>query len=236
MLHRFALAIAVVVLIAGCGSNAGPTASAIASATAGATATASATATPSPTPTASPTPSPSPSSATIDPGDPFAGQPYALDLPAGWDVLDFNATTSAAFDAFTKANPGLAGAIDAFRSLPSARLFTNTLLGDALIGLSLPSQGLPLDTIGQSLTAQFQNVHGVTSKPVAKKLTLPAGPALHWAIEVSGNKVGGGTARVSESIYLVTSGDFAILVEFVAPHGGVTPGEASIIKTLRIQP
>ena len=230
MLHRLALATAFALVVAGCASTAAPSPSAVA------TATPLPTIAVTPIPTASPTPIPSPSTATVDSDDPFAGQPYTMDLPVGWEVLDASTTTQAGLAALTKENPGLAGLAEAFKSLPGVRLIANRLLGQALITITLPSQGLSLETIGQSLTAQFANVPLLTSKPVAKPLTLPAGPALHWALDVSLNKAGGGTTKVDESIYLLTNSDSAVIVEFAGPHGGANPDEAKIIKTFRFQP
>jgi hypothetical protein len=159
-----------------------------------------------------------------------------MDLPVGWEVLDVSTATQPALDALTKANPGLAGFVEAFRSMPNARLLANRLLGQAIVTISLPSQGLTLATIGQSFTAQFESVPLLTSKPVAKPLTLPAGPALHWTLDVSLNKGGGGTTKVDESIYLLVSDDAAVIVEFAGPHGGVNPDEMKIIKTFHFQP
>jgi hypothetical protein len=230
MLHRLALATALALVVAGCGSTATPSPSAVP------TATPLPTTTPGPTPTASPTLVPSPSTATIDSSDPFAGQPYAMDLPVGWEALDVRTATQAGLAALTKENPGLAGFVEAFRSMPNGRLIANRLLGQAIVAISLPSQGLTLTTIGQSLTAQFESVPLLTSKPVAKPLTLPGGPALHWTLDVSLNKAGGGTTKVDESIYLLINSDTAVIVEFAGPHGGINPDEAKIIKTFRFQP
>jgi len=229
MMRRwFALTVVLAMVAAGCGSTPSPSPSPAVTATALPTSTA--------TPTPTPAPSPTPSSASAS-ADPFAGQPYTLDLPAGWVAFDpTNPTSKAALDAFGKANPALAPALQAVASNPNLRMAANTLLGDALVVIQLPSQGLPLATIGQSFTAQLQAVPGVTSKPVAKPVSLPAGDALHWDVAISSNKVGGGTVQVDESVYLVADPQTAVVLEFVTPHGGVIPDEATIVKTLRFRP
>ena len=76
----------------------------------------------------------------------------------------------------------------------------------------------------------------MTPKPVAKPVSLPAGDALHWDVAISSNKVGGGTVQVDESVYLVADPHTAVVLEFVTPHGGVIPDEATIVKTLRFRP
>lgn len=225
MSRRLALAAVVALLVMGCGSAAGPSPSPAL------TASPSPTATPTPTPA----PSPSPSVAPKASADPFAGQPYTLDLPAGWEAFDLSATGKAGLDAFAKANPNLAGAIQAFASTPNVRMAVNKLLGNVMIAIAIPSQGLPMETIGQNLTAQFNAVLGLDAKAVARPLTLPAGPALHWPISISANKVDGGKVQVDESIYLTADTQTAVILEFVTPHGGTNPSEASIIKSLRLR-
>ena len=141
-----------------------------------------------------------------------------------------------ALDAFGQANPGLAGAVQASATTPNVRLAVNKLLGNALVAISIPSQGLPLATIGQSISAQFQAVPGLASKPVAESERLPSGDALHWALALSVNKAGGGTLQVNESVHLIASPTTAVLVEFVVPNGGTNPDETKIIRTLRFRP
>jgi len=193
------------------------------------------TAKPPPTPTAKPTPTPTPLP-TASPGL-FAGQPYTLELPDGWESFDMNsAANRASLDAFSKANPGVAGAIQALQKTPGVRIAANFLLGDVLVVLALPSQGLSLDALGTSLTAQFKNVPGVGSKVVAKPVKLPVGDAMHWDLSVSANGASGGTTKATESIYLVTDGATAIIVEFVKPQGGVLPSESTIIDSLQFKP
>ncbi len=225
MLPKLALICALALALAGCGSSAAPSPSA------------SAEPTPSPTaiPTARPLPTPSASVAASGSAEPFAGQPYAMDLPAGWEVYDLSSLSPTALDAFGQANPGLAGAIRAFASTPNVRLAVNKLLGNAIVAISIPSQGLPLETIGQSISAQFQAVPGVTTKPATEAETLPAGKALHWALSISVNKTGGGKLQVDESIHLIANPTTAVLVEFVVPNGGANPDETKIIRTLRFR-
>jgi hypothetical protein len=195
---------------------------------------AAATVTPTVAPTVAPTATAAPSQSSAS-GDPFADQPYVIDLPAGWQAVDPSALGGSGLDAFSQANPGLAGAIEAFKSTPNVRLATNLLLGNAIVALAISSQGLSLDTIGQSLTAQFQNVPGVINKPTAEPVTLPGGKALHWPISLSANKVGGGSAKVNESVYLLADDKNALIVEFVTPSGGASPDEAAIIKSVRFK-
>ncbi|HEV8401485.1 MAG TPA: hypothetical protein VGQ31_00480 [Candidatus Limnocylindrales bacterium] len=223
MLHRLALAALLATVLAGCGSAAGPSASP-------AEPTAAPTATPAPTATSVASPS-----TAANGGDPFADQPYSIDLPAGWQAYDLSTLSGASLDAFTEANPGLAGAVQTFRSMPNVRLAANPLEGNALVVIAIPSQGLPLETIGQTISAQFQTVAGVTAVPAAETETLPAGPALHWPLSITTNKVGGGTVQVDESVHLLADDKTALLVEFVAPHGAASPDESSMIQSVRFR-
>ena len=224
MLHRLALAALLVAVVAGCGSAASPSPAA----------TAAPTAVPTTAPTATPLPTASPSTAANS-GDPFADQPYSIDLPAGWEAFDLSTLSGPALEAFTQANPGLAGAIQAFQTMPNVRLAVNKLQGNSLVAIAIPSQGMSLDTIGQSIGAQFQAVPGVTKVPPAETETLPAGPALHWPLSITTNKVGGGTLQVNESIHLLANDKTALLVEFVAPDGAPNPDEASMLQTVRFK-
>ncbi len=221
MLHRLALAALLAGVLAGCGSANSPSPSAIA--------------TPVPTATPTTTAAASPSAATNG-GDPFAGQPYSIDLPAGWQAYDLSTLSGPALEAFTQANPGLAGAIQAFQTMPNVRLAVNTLQGNALVAIAIPSQGMQLETIGQSISAQFKAVPGVAKVPTAETETLPAGPALHWPLSIATNKVGGGTLQVNESIHLLANDQTALLVEFVTPNGAPNPDESSMIQTVRFKP
>jgi hypothetical protein len=196
--------------------------------------TAAPTPTPSPTPPPSPSPTPEPSAAAG--ADLFAGLDYSIDLPIGWEGFDLSGPgKQAAIDAFSKENPGLAGSVEMFQALPGARMAINTLLGNVLIAVPMPAQGLSLETIGQSLTAQFGMVPGVEKPPVPQPVTLPAGDALHWVVPIETNKVGGGTARIEESLYLVVGGDTAVMVTFVMPPGGTVPDEAMIMESLEFR-
>jgi hypothetical protein len=223
MLHRLALAALLAAVLTGCGSAASPSAS-----------PAAATPVPTATPASAATPAASPSTAANG-GDPFADQPYSIDLPAGWQAYDLSTLSGPALDAFSQANPGLAGAVQSFKSTPNVRLAVNALQGNALVAIAIPSQGLPLETIGQSISAQFQAVPGVDKVPTAEPETLPAGPALHWPLSITTNKVGGGTLQVNESIHLLANDQTALLVEFVTPNGAPNPDEDSMIQTLRFK-
>ena len=222
MRRRSVLAVVFGLLVAGCGSAARP----------------SPAITPTAAPAASPTAGPSAAPSTSETGaDPFAGQPYVLKLPAGWVAYDpSNPANKVTLDAMATANPGFAASIRAFESLPNVRMAVNGLLGNILLVIPTASGGLPVATIAQNLTAQFEAVPGVITKPVAESLTLPAGDARHWALAIAMNKVGGGSLRVDESIYLVTNAQTALIVEFVTPHGGAVPDEPLIIETLRFRP
>ena len=156
MLHRLALAALLAAVLTGCGSAASPSAS-----------PAAATPVPTATPASAATPAASPSTAANG-GDPFADQPYSIDLPAGWQAYDLSTLSGPALDAFSQANPGLAGAVQSFKSTPNVRLAVNALQGNALVAIAIPSQGLPLETIGQSISAQFQAVPGVDKVPTAE--------------------------------------------------------------------
>ena len=188
--------------------------------------------TPEPTPTPVPTLAPSPT-----PAGPFAGQAYSLDLPDGWVTFDLkDPAGKAALDAFVVANPNMAGAIDAFKSLSNVVMAVNSAAGNVVVSLSVPSLGLDLDTLGQSFTTQFQAVPGVKTVPVAENVTLPVGPAIHWQLAIEAKDPAGGTYEVGESIYLVANETTAVLVEFVGIGDAGVPQEQQIIQTLAFQP
>jgi hypothetical protein len=175
--------------------------------------------------------------ATAEPTGPFDGQAYAMDLPEGWTIFDLeDPAGAAALDAFVAANPEMAGAIEAFKSLPNVTMAVNALVGNVIVSLSLPTGGLPLESIAASFTAQFAAVPGITSAPQAEMITLPVGPAAHWALTIQANDPGGGTSTVAESIYLVANDTTAVLVEFVDSAGTGVPQESQIIQSLRFTP
>ena len=103
----------VTLLVAGCG-NATPSGT---------------TGTPTSAPTVVATPAPptlATAAATASAGDPFAGKPYALDLPAGWEPFDLSDPAGkAALDAFVAANPEMGAAIAAFQLLPNTVFAVN---------------------------------------------------------------------------------------------------------------
>ena len=221
MHRRLALVAVVAILVAGCGAGSSPSPS------------------PSPTPVPTPTLAPTPTAvATASPSaGPFDGQPYALDVPDGWQTFDLsNPESKAALDTVVSANPGLAASMKAFESLPNARMAVNSLLGNVMVSLAVPSQGLPLETIGQNFSSQFAALPGLASPRPPTSVTLPAGPALHWLLDVTANKPGGGTIVVSESVYLVVNSQAAVIVEFVVAGGGTVPTEKAIIQSFRFQP
>ena len=188
--------------------------------------------TPSPTATTAPTPT-----ATQAASAPSAALPYAIDLPPGWVAFDLsNPAAQTALDAFVQANPAMAGMIAGFKALKNASLYIQSLLGNILVVIPLPSNGVSLATLGPNLTAQFKVVPGVVGVPVATSLTLPIGDALHWPLSLSAAKPGGGTITVEESIYLVVNAQTALIVEFVTASGGTVPDEGTIIQSLRFQP
>lgn len=195
-----------------------------------------ATPTMAPTSTLAPTPSLA-STPTPRPSGPFAGQSYALDLPAGWTTFDLaDPSGTAALDAFVAANPEMAASIDAFKKLPNVTMAVNMLVGNVVVSLSLPTGGLTLEVLATSFTSQFAAVPGIKTPPVAENITLPVGPAVHWDIKVEANKPGGGTYEVGESVYLVANDTTAVLVEFVQVGGAGIPQEDQIIKSLRFTP
>jgi hypothetical protein len=169
--------------------------------------------------------------------NPFGGQPYALDLPAGWQTFDLSDPAGkAALNAFVAQNPEMGPAIAAFQALPNTVFAVNVLLGNALVTLALPSGGLPLDSLADNFTAQFGAVPGVVSPPQPEDMTLPVGPAVHWDIELAATGAGGDELNVHESLYLVVSPETAVLVEFVTVGGSTIPQEDAIIQSLRFQP
>ncbi|HJW21718.1 MAG TPA: hypothetical protein VJ506_04740 [Candidatus Limnocylindrales bacterium] len=185
------------------------------------TSAALATAGPSPAPTVGPSAS-----------GPFAGAPYAITLPSGWQAFNLaDPAAKGSLDAFAAANPSLAVSIQQFESMTNARMAVNPLLGDILLIVTTPSGGVSLDTLAQTFTAQFQAVPGLEGSPVPEDLTLPGGAAVHWDIRLSGSKAGGGTIRATESVYLFVSATDAVVVEFVTPAGGAIPDEQSIVSS-----
>jgi hypothetical protein len=208
--------------------------------------TACGTAQPSPSPVTTPAPTPlvtpavAPTASLMPspaPTGPFAGQPYALDLPEGWETFDLSDPAgAAALDAFIAANPEMGAAVEAFKALPNVRMAVNLLLGNVMVSLATPTGGLPLDTIAASFTAQFAAVPGVVSTPEPDEIALPVGRAIHWDITLEANDPGGGTYQVGESVYLVANDTTAVLVEFVEVEGAGVPQEQQIIRTLRFTP
>lgn len=223
---RWLLAILVAGVVAACGAS-GPTATPVVTVPA----------TVAPTPTAAPTAAPT-TAASVLPSGPFAGQAYALVLPDGWTTFDLKDPAGvAALNAFVAANPEMADAIDAFKSLPNVTMAVNVALGNVVVSLSLPTGGVPLDTLAATFTTQFAAVPGIKAAPVAENLTLPVGPAVHWDISIEANTPGGGgVSSVQESIYLVANGATAVLVEFVDSAGTGIPQESQIIQSLHFTP
>jgi len=175
--------------------------------------------------------------ATPAPTSPFAGQPYSLTLPDGWVTFDLSDPAgSAALDAFVAANPEMASAIEAFKALPNVTMAVNPLLGNVVVSLSSPTGGRALDVVAASFTAQFAAVPGVVTPPQPENVTLPAGPAVHWHIDIQANDPGGGTYQVGESVYLVSNGTTAVFVEFVEVAGAAVPQEQAIINSLTFTP
>lgn len=190
------------------------------------------TPTAAPTPTLVPTPSPTP-----QPTGPYAGQDYALDLPAGWVTFDLkDPAGAAALTAFVAANPEMAGAIEAFKQLPNVTMAVNPLLGNVVVSLSSPTGGLTLDVLAASFTAQFAAVPGVVTAPEPEEITLPVGKAVHWDLTIKANAPGGGTSEVGESIYLAANDATAVLVLFVKVAGVGVPQEQAIINSLAFTP
>jgi hypothetical protein len=188
------------------------------------------------TPTAAPPPTPGPA-ATPLPTSPFAGLPYALDLPEGWVSFDLSDPAgSAALDAFVAANPEMKASIAAFKQLPGVTMAVNLLLGNVVVALSVPTGGLSLDVLATSFTSQFAAVPGVVTPPQPNEVALPVGRAIHWDIQIKANSPGGGTYQVGESVYLAANATTAVLVEFVEVGGAGIPQEDQIIKTLRFTP
>lgn len=226
MIRRLTAALGVAVLVAACGTTT-PTAAPPTLAP-----TQAVTPTAAPTPTAEPTVLPAPT-----PASPYAGQAYSLTLPDGWVTLDMkNPAGQAALDAFVAANPSMAGPIEAFKQLDNVVMAVNQLLGNVVVSFSIPSGGLSLDVIAASITTQFATVPGVKEVPAPDDVTLPAGPAKHWHLELEANNPAGGTYSVGESIYLVANDTTAVLVEFVEVGGTPVPQEQQIIQSLTFTP
>jgi hypothetical protein len=226
MPHRLLSLTAVAILVAACGSGQPTPSPAVLTPQA---------ATPAPT-AAGPSPSAA-AIATPEPTSPFAGKPYSLVLPAGWQSFNLSdASGTSALDAFVSANPEMAGSIEAFKKLPNVTMAVNLLLGNVVVALSIPTGGVPLETLATTFTAQFAAVPGVKDPPVAENLTLPVGPAVHWHITVEANKPGGGISEVGESVYLVANDTTGVLIEFVEVGGAGIPQEQEIVNSLAFTP
>ncbi len=213
---------------AGCGGGTTPTASPGPGQSSSPTVAPS---TPAPTalPTAALTPGPSASANT-------GSAPYDITIPTGWESFDLaDPAAKVGLDAFVEANPNLAASIQAFESIPGVRMAVNPLLGDFMLVITTPSNGVGLDTLAQSFTAQFQLVPGLQGTPTPKNLTLPGGDAVHWDLKLTSNKPGGGTITAQESIYLFANSTDAVIVEFVTPAGGTIPDEQSIVSSFRFR-
>jgi hypothetical protein len=221
---RLLSAIVIGLLVAACGASQPTTAPVI-------TAAPTVAPTIAPAPTAASTTAPTPASTGA-----FDGLPYSLSLPEGWTTFDLSDPAgAAALDDFVEANPEMGAAIQAFKALPNVVMAVNMLIGNVVVTLSLPTGGLPLDSIASSFTSQFQAVPGVKDPPEPEEVTLTAGPAIHWRLAIEANAPAGGTFEVGESIYLIANDTDAVLVEFVEVGGGV-PQEQQIIQSLRFNP
>jgi hypothetical protein len=166
--------------------------------------------------------------------DPFADEPFTLTLPAGWQGFNLqDPAAQASIDAFAASNPNLAASIQAFKAMPGVRMAVNPLLGNILLVLTTPSNGIALDTIAQAFNAQFQAVPGLQAAPSPEPMTLSNGNAVHWLLSLTANKAGGGTVQVSESIYLLVNSTTAVILEFVVPQGGVVPDEQAIVDSFK---
>ena len=211
-------------VVAACSSSA-PTIAPTTAATAAATIT----------PTAAPSTAPaSPSPASSVSADPFAGEPFTLTLPPGWEGFNLqDPAAQTAIDQFAASNPNLAASIQAFKAMPGVRMAVNPLLGNILLVLTTPSNGIGLDLIAQSFNAQFQAVPGLQAAPSPEAVTLTNGKGVHWLLALSANKAGGGTVQVSESVYLLANSTTAVILEFVVPQGGAIPDEQAIVNSFQ---
>ncbi len=196
------------------------------------------TAAPTIGPVLTPAPAPTQGAASIPaPTSPFAGQPYLLDLPAGWQTFDLtDPSGSAALDVLVAANPEMGPAIAAFKALPNVTVAVNVLLGNGVVALSLPTGGLSVNVLSTTFTAQFAAVPGVVLAPQPEPVTLAAGSAVHWDIQIKANAPSGGTYEVGESVYLIANDATAVLVEFVEVGGAGIPQEQQIINSLQFTP
>src|SRR5262249_50818719 len=109
----------------------------------------------------------------------------------------------------------------------------NAVLGNVLVVITTPSNGLSLDVVSQTFNAQFQAIPGLQAPPSPEPVTLPAGNAIHWLLQLQANKVGGGTVQVTESTYLLISPTDLVILEFVVPQGGAIPDEQSIVNSFQ---
>lgn len=166
----------------------------------------------------------------------FSGQPYQLELPAGWQGFDLKGEAGqAALQQFQKDNPSMAAAITAFQSLPGAVFASNPLLGNTLVAFSLPTGGTSLDLLAQSFSAQFAAVPNLVSDPKPENVTLPGGQAVHWNIVIEVNS-GENKLQVKESLYLLANDTTAVVVEFVSLGDAPIPQEGQIMQSFRFEP
>lgn len=157
-----------------------------------------------------------------------------MELPEGWAVFSpRDPASKQALDAFVAANPDMAATIEAFSALENVTLAINPDLGNVVVSYPFLTNGQSLETLTTSFTSQFGALPGVVEPPVAEPVDLATGPASHWYVTIEANDPGGGTSQVAESIYLATSGETAVLVEFIGVSGAAIPQEDSIIQSLQ---
>jgi hypothetical protein len=188
----------------------------------------------SPTPTATPTPAPTeaPSATPVPSG--FGGAPYDITVPGGWQAFNLaDPAVKAGLEALVKTKPTLAASIKQFESMTNARIAVNPVLGVFLLVITTPSAGIPLETLAQGFTEQFQAVAGLQATPAPENITLPGGEAIHWVIKLSSTTAEGGTISAADSIYLFASASDAVVIEFITPTGGSIPDEQAIVNSFR---
>jgi hypothetical protein len=113
-----------------------------------------------------PSPEPTAASTTTATAGPFDGLDYTLDLPEGWVIFDLtDPASAAALDDFVAANPDMAAAIAAFKSLPNVRMAVNRSTRQRRRHVLAAVAGPALETLAGTFTTQFAAVPGIKEVP-----------------------------------------------------------------------
>jgi hypothetical protein len=167
----------------------------------------------------------------------FAGQPYSIDLPAGWQGFDpTDPADQATTDALLTANPALTGPFRAFQSTSNVRAAVQLALNNVLVVVPMTVGGSSLERLGQTVTNQLKLIPGLVGVPAPTVVTLPAGRGLHWDVTIVISSVTGVPTQVHESVFLLGQGETAVRLEFVSVGGRLISDEGPMLGTFRFAP